>query len=216
SLYVNQFPKNSRLWQVILQAEPDYRLDPKDIDQIYVRNDTGSMVPLSSVVKPNWTIAPPAVDHYNGYPAIPINGAAAPGSSSGEAMAAMENIVRNELPAGIGFEWSGQSLQEILSGQVLAPDRPEFGEERLDRPVPPFPARRRDVGEAIIVPTVADAGRRPGARLQVPLPVPFGERRQRLRGGGGVSSVLHVSIGAIAGGARRRDEDECDREALQG
>ncbi len=75
------------------------------------------MVPLSSVVSSSWAIAPPAIDHYNGQPAIQINGAAAPGYSSGQAMAAMQEIVRQDLPAGIGYEWSGQSLQEIISGQ---------------------------------------------------------------------------------------------------
>jgi multidrug efflux pump len=75
------------------------------------------MVPLSSVVNSSWSLAPPAVDHYNGFQSIQINGGAAPGHSSGEAMAAMENIVKQALPAGIGFEWSGQSFQEILSGQ---------------------------------------------------------------------------------------------------
>jgi multidrug efflux pump len=75
------------------------------------------MVPLSSVVSSTWQLAPPAIDHYNGYPAIQINGSAAPGHSSGEAMAAMEAIVKKDLPDGIGYEWSGQSFQEILSGQ---------------------------------------------------------------------------------------------------
>jgi len=76
------------------------------------------MVPLNSVVTPSWTIAPPAVSHYNGYNAIQIVGGAAPGRSSGEAMAAMADIVKKDLPAGIGFEWSGQSLQEIVSGKT--------------------------------------------------------------------------------------------------
>lgn len=119
-VYANDFNYQGRVLKVLLQADAAYRSRPEDLSRYYIPAQTSgvdSMVPLSSVVKPNWTIAPPAVDHYNGYPAIPINGAAAPGSSSGEAMAAMENIVRNELPAGIGFEWSGQSLQEILSGQ---------------------------------------------------------------------------------------------------
>jgi multidrug efflux pump len=119
-VYANDFNYQGRVLKVLLQADAAYRSRPEDLSRYFIPAQTAgvdSMVPLSSVVKPNWTIAPPAVDHYNGYPAIPINGAAAPGSSSGEAMAAMENIVRNELPAGIGFEWSGQSLQEILSGQ---------------------------------------------------------------------------------------------------
>jgi multidrug efflux pump len=75
------------------------------------------MVPLTSVVKSAWTIAPPAIDHFNGYAAVQINGAAAPGHSSGEAMAAMRSLVEKDMPKGIGYEWAGASLQEILSGQ---------------------------------------------------------------------------------------------------
>jgi multidrug efflux pump len=75
------------------------------------------MVPLSSVVSSAWALGPPAIDHYNGHPAIQINGSAAPGHSSGQAMDAMQEIVSKDLVPGIGYEWSGQSLQEIISGQ---------------------------------------------------------------------------------------------------
>jgi multidrug efflux pump len=75
------------------------------------------MVPLSSVVTASWNNAPPAIDHYNGYGAIQINGSASPGHSSGQAMKAMASIVENDLPNGIGYEWSGSSFQEIISGQ---------------------------------------------------------------------------------------------------
>ena len=109
-----------------------------------------------------------------------------------------------------------QVADQILPGQALAPDRPEFGEEHLDRLVPPLPARRRDVGEAVIVSAVADAGGRPGTRLQVPLPVPLAERGQGLRAGGGVGTALSVLVGATAGGAGRREEGEGDREDRQG
>jgi multidrug efflux pump len=68
-------------------------------------------------VRARWTLAPPSLERYNGVPASPITGEAAPGLSSGDAMATMERLVREELPRGIGFEWSGQSLPEILSGQ---------------------------------------------------------------------------------------------------
>jgi multidrug efflux pump len=68
-------------------------------------------------VRARWTLAPPSIERYNGVPASPITGEAAPSLSSGDAMATMERLVREELPRGIGFEWSGQSLQEILSGQ---------------------------------------------------------------------------------------------------
>ena len=75
------------------------------------------MVPLTSVVTADWTTAPPAIDHYNGFEAIQINGSPAPGHSSGQAMVAMQGIVERDLPQGIGYEWSGSSLQEIISGQ---------------------------------------------------------------------------------------------------
>ncbi len=119
-VYANDFNYQSRVLKVLLQADAPFRGQPGDLGRYYL---TGSedgfenMVPLSSVVTSSWTMAPPAVDHYNGFQAIQINGAAAPGHSSGEAMAAMEEIVRTALPTGIGFEWSGQSFQEILSGK---------------------------------------------------------------------------------------------------
>jgi multidrug efflux pump len=81
------------------------------------RGGADDKVPLTSVVRPNWDTAPPAIDHFNGYGAIQINGGAAPGHSSGEAMAAMQRIVAEEMVPGIGFEWAGASLQEIVSGQ---------------------------------------------------------------------------------------------------
>ncbi|MGR9108940.1 MAG: efflux RND transporter permease subunit, partial [Gammaproteobacteria bacterium] len=82
-----------------------------------IRGGIDEMVPLSSVVSADWTLASPAIDHYNGHPAIQINGAARPGYSSGQAMEEMRQIVKQDLPPGIGYEWSGQSLQEIISGQ---------------------------------------------------------------------------------------------------
>jgi multidrug efflux pump len=119
-VYANDFNYKGRVLKVLLQADAPYRSRPDDLSQYYIPSSQGgldSMVPLSSVVSSNWSIAPPAVDHYNGYGAIQINGSAAPGHSSGQAMAAMEEIVKKDLPSGIGYEWSGQSFQEILSGQ---------------------------------------------------------------------------------------------------
>jgi multidrug efflux pump len=119
-VYANDFNYQSRVLKVLLQADASFRGQPGDLSRYYLAGDKDgfeNMVPLSSVVTSSWTMAPPAVDHYNGFEAIQINGAAAPGHSSGESMAAMEDIVRNQLPAGIGFEWSGQSFQEILSGK---------------------------------------------------------------------------------------------------
>jgi len=119
-VYANDFNYQGRVLKVMLQADAPYRARPEDLGRFYLADssgDLGHMVPLSSVVTSNWVVAPPAVDHYNGFTAIQISGSAAPGYSSGESMAAMEEIVTRNLPEGIGFEWSGQSFQEILSGQ---------------------------------------------------------------------------------------------------
>jgi multidrug efflux pump len=120
SLYVNQFPKNSRLWQVILQAEPEYRLEPKDIDQIYVRNNTGNMVPLSALVKTRWSTGPDIVTRFNNYPAAKITGGPAPGVSSGQALEIMEQIAAEVLPADYGFAWAGEAREEKLAGGTSA------------------------------------------------------------------------------------------------
>jgi len=119
-VYANDFNYQGRVLKVLLQADAPYRSGPDDLGHYYIPGSQGgidNMVPLSSVVSSSWSIAPPAIDHYNGHPAVPINGSAAAGQSSGEAMKAMVDIVEKELPPGIGYEWSGQSLQEIISGQ---------------------------------------------------------------------------------------------------
>jgi multidrug efflux pump len=119
-VYANDFDYQGRVLKVLLQADAQYRSRPDDLNRYYIPSSKGgvdNMVPLSSVVSSSWQMAPPSVDHFNGYGSIQIVGGAAPGHSSGEAMAAMDNIVRNDLPTGIGFEWAGQSFQEILSGK---------------------------------------------------------------------------------------------------
>ena len=119
-VYANDFNYQGRVLKVLLQADAPYRSRPEDLSRYYIPSKKGgvdSMVPLNSVVTASWTMAPPAVDHFNGYGTIQIVGGAAPGHSSGEAMAAMVDIVKQDLPAGIGYEWAGQSYQEILSGQ---------------------------------------------------------------------------------------------------
>ncbi|MEJ2362619.1 MAG: efflux RND transporter permease subunit, partial [Gammaproteobacteria bacterium] len=119
-VYANDFNYQGRVLKVLVQADAPYRSRPEDLSRYYIPAGDGSldhMVPLSSVVSSSWQLAPPAIDHYNGYPSIQINGGASPGHSSGEAMSAMAKIVKADLPKGIGFEWSGQSFQEILSGQ---------------------------------------------------------------------------------------------------
>ena len=119
-VYANDFNYQGRVLKVLLQADAPFRSRPEDLSHFYIPSSKGGaddMVPLTSVVKSAWTIAPPAIDHFNGYAAVQINGAAAPGHSSGEAMAAMRSLVEKDMPKGIGYEWAGASLQEILSGQ---------------------------------------------------------------------------------------------------
>jgi multidrug efflux pump len=120
STYVNDFNYRGRVLKVMMQADSKFRDSPDDLSHFYIPGNEGgvdNMVPLTSVVSSKWDLSYPAIDHYNGFPAITINGSAAPGSSSGQAMAAISEIVNNDLPRGIGFEWSGQSLQEVISGQ---------------------------------------------------------------------------------------------------
>ena len=119
-VYANDFNYEGRVLKVLLQAEAPFRSRPEDLSYYYIPSSKGGiddMVPLSSIVKADWNLAAPAIDHFNGYEAIQINGGAAPGHSSGEAMAAMRAIVEKDTPAGIGYEWAGASLQEIISGQ---------------------------------------------------------------------------------------------------
>ncbi|MEI2774231.1 MAG: multidrug efflux RND transporter permease subunit [Candidatus Competibacter sp.] len=119
-VYANDFNYEGRVLKVLLQAEAPFRSRPEDLSYYYIPSSKGGiddMVPLSSIVKADWSLAAPAIDHFNGYEAIQINGGAAPGHSSGEAVAAMRDIVEKDTSAGIGYEWAGASLQEIISGQ---------------------------------------------------------------------------------------------------
>ncbi|MGL4406945.1 MAG: efflux RND transporter permease subunit, partial [Zoogloea sp.] len=114
SLYVNDFPNAGRMQQVIIQADAKARMQVEDILKLYVRNTAGGMVPLGEVVHPVWAEAPLQMSRYQGYPAVRISGMAAPGVSSGEAMAEMERLAA-KLPPGFAVEWTGQSLQERQS-----------------------------------------------------------------------------------------------------
>ncbi|MCM1981943.1 efflux RND transporter permease subunit [Lyngbya confervoides] len=116
STYVNDFNQFQRTYRVYVQADQAFRSNPEDIRQLYVRSQTGQMIPLSSLVSVTQTSGPSIINHYNLSRAIEINGAAAPGQSSGQAIAAMEAVARETLPRGFGFEWSGLSLEEIESG----------------------------------------------------------------------------------------------------
>ena len=114
-VYTNDFIDKGRIKKVYLQADAAYRMQPGDLDKWYVRNSIGTMVPFSSFAKGRWTYGSPRLERYNGFPSVEIMGMATPGKSSGDAMAAMENIA-DKLPPGIGYEWTGLSYQERMSG----------------------------------------------------------------------------------------------------
>jgi multidrug efflux pump len=119
SSYVNDFPNAGRMQRVVVQAGEQARMQTEDLLNLNVRNAAGGMVPLSSFAHVEWVKGPTQVVGYNGYPSVRISGQAAPGFSSGDAIAEMERLAA-ELPQGFGYEWTGQSLQEIQSG-ALAP-----------------------------------------------------------------------------------------------
>jgi HAE1 family hydrophobic/amphiphilic exporter-1 len=116
SAYVNDFDFMNRAYRVYVQADQQYRADPNGLRQLYARSATGAMVPLDSVVRVHETTAPQVISHFNLFRSAEINGAGAPGTSSGQALAAMERISRETLPPGFDFAWSGQSLEEKRSG----------------------------------------------------------------------------------------------------
>ncbi|MBA3549074.1 MAG: efflux RND transporter permease subunit [Nannocystis sp.] len=113
--YVNDFIDRGRTKRVYLQGDAPYRMQPEDIDRWYVRNRLGEMVPFSAFSTGRWSFGSPKLDRFSGFPTILIQGEAAPGASSGDAMATMERLVA-ELPAGIGHEWSGLSYEERVAG----------------------------------------------------------------------------------------------------
>ncbi len=115
SNYVNDFIHNGRIKKVYLQADAPYRMQPEDISQWYVRNNSGKMVPFSTFASGHWSFGSPRLERFNGNPAVEVVGEAAPGLSSGDAMAAIAQLV-SRLPAGIGYEWTGASFQERQSG----------------------------------------------------------------------------------------------------
>jgi multidrug efflux pump len=116
SLTASQFNQFSRVWWVILQSDAQFRQNPEDLTRLYTRNNQQQMVPLSSVVTTRWTAGPDLLSHFNGFTAAKINGSAAPGYSSGDAIAAMEDVAREALPSGYAFTWSGLAFEEKKSG----------------------------------------------------------------------------------------------------
>jgi HAE1 family hydrophobic/amphiphilic exporter-1 len=120
SAYVNDFIQGGRVKRVYAQADAPYRMLPQDLEKLYVRNNAGKMVPFSSFASGHWTSGSPKLERFNGFPSINILGEAAPGRSSGEAMAAMEGFVQH-LPAGLGYDWTGLSYQERQAGAQTGP-----------------------------------------------------------------------------------------------
>jgi len=115
SSYVNDFIENGRVKKVYLQAAAPYRMLPEDINRWFVRSNQGAMVPFAAFATPRWQFGSPRLERYNGIPSVEIMGQAAPGISTGEAMAAMEKMAA-QLPPGIGYEWTGLSYEEKNAG----------------------------------------------------------------------------------------------------
>ncbi|MEI6175324.1 MAG: efflux RND transporter permease subunit [Verrucomicrobiota bacterium] len=115
SSYVNDFIENGRVKKVFVQAGAEYRMLPEDINKWYVRSNRGEMVPFSAFCNARWQYGSPRLERYNGIPSVELMGQAAPGVSTGEAMAEMEKMAA-QLPAGLGFEWTGLSYEEQNAG----------------------------------------------------------------------------------------------------
>ena len=121
SAYVNDFDFNSRSYRVYVQADQQFRSNPGDIERYQVRTAGGRMMPLSDIVSVREATAPKSINHYNLFRSAEINGSAAPGYSSGQALQLMEQLSQRALPQGMSFSWSGLSLEEIKAGsQSLA------------------------------------------------------------------------------------------------
>ncbi|VVO73429.1 MULTISPECIES: efflux RND transporter permease subunit [Pseudomonas] len=118
SLYANDFNRFGRTYQVNVQAEQQFRLESDQIGQLKVRNNKGEMIPLATFIKVSDTSGPDRVSHYNGFVTAEINGAAAPGYSSGQAEKAIEKLLKEELPNGMTYEWTDLTYQQILSGNT--------------------------------------------------------------------------------------------------
>ena len=113
--YINDFERQGRILRVQMQADPQTRTNPDEMLRVQVRNRVGAMVPLAEIVKPLWMVGAPKLDRYNGVPSVKLSGNPALGHSTGEAMQAMMDVA-GQLPAGIGYQWSGTSFEESLSG----------------------------------------------------------------------------------------------------
>ena len=117
SQYVNDFEFNNRAYRVYVQADQQYRSTPQALKQLYARNRTGEMIPLDQVITVQEVTAPQVISHFNLFRSATINGSAAPGVSSGEALAEMERLAKANLPEGMSYAWSGISLEETKAGR---------------------------------------------------------------------------------------------------
>ena len=120
SAYVNDFDFNNRAYRVYVQAAQGFRGQPRDIRALYVRSDAGAMIPLDNVVDVSESTSPQVITHYNLFRSAEIDGASAPGYSSGQAIEAMDKLAQKDLPLGFSYSWSGLSLEEIKSGSQSA------------------------------------------------------------------------------------------------
>src|SRR5665811_2129512 len=119
STYVNQFNKFGRTFQVYAQADAQFRLTPRDVEKLMVRNSQGDMVPLGTVAKITPAVGPSLISLYNLYPSATVIGLPATGYSSGQSMTLMEEIAAKTLPPGTGYEWAAMSYQEkVVGGQI--------------------------------------------------------------------------------------------------
>ncbi len=115
SYYVNDFNKFGRTWQVLMSAEPGYRNKPDSVGELYVRSDKGAMVPIKALASVSYTSGPDSLDRFNNLPAVKLLGQGAPGVSSGQAIAVVERIANEVLPADFSYDWGGASFQEKKS-----------------------------------------------------------------------------------------------------
>src|SRR5580698_4041252 len=118
SAYVNDFDFNNRSYRVYVQADQQFRAQARDMKQYYVRSDGGAMIPLDNLVSISQTASPTVISHYNLFRSSEIDGSAAPGFSSGQSIAAMEDLSKKVLPQGFNYEWTGISLEELASGRT--------------------------------------------------------------------------------------------------
>ncbi|PKM36387.1 MAG: hydrophobe/amphiphile efflux-1 family RND transporter, partial [Gammaproteobacteria bacterium HGW-Gammaproteobacteria-10] len=118
SMYVNDFNSFGRTYQVVAQADANYRMHPEDITELKTRNAAGGIVPLGSLIDVKDITGPDKITRYNLYPAAEINGGTLPGISSGQAIDIMSRLLDQQLPPGFGYEWTELSLQQVLAGNV--------------------------------------------------------------------------------------------------